>query len=491
VLAYNAQNGDNSHWLAMNSLADLTHDEYKARFGLSRERFSAARERREKNARRHAANGSKPPFKHADVDERRMPLAVDWRATKAVAEVKNQLNCGSCWAFSTTGAVEGVNAIYTGELVSLSEQELVDCDTDQDKGCSGGLMDFAFQFIIDNGGIDEEQDYPYRAEDGVCDAKRRKRRVVSIDGFEDVPPEDEVALKKAVSRQPVSVAIEADQRSFQLYGGGVYDSEDCGDQLDHGVLAVGYGSDAVPVPPPPGADEGSGDAGSEGDASTASGANDPGPLPRHNYWIVKNSWGAGWGEGGFIRIRMGAGPNKKGLCGIASVASYPLKNTPNPPYTPPIPQPPPPPPPAPTPPPPGPDPGPPGPKPDPFAPVVCDEMHACPPDSTCCCLASADDGATECGSWGCCPMPQATCCEDGEHCCPSDLPVCDTAAGRCLPQAGAAGVVGAGARRSAPWATKTPAFVLRQPSEQQLKGLALPAWAPQPRQRQQQRPLIS
>lgn len=119
------------------------------------------------------------PFLHArsydDVDESTLPTAIDWRAKSAVAEVKNQAQCGSCWAFSATGAIEGINAIVTGKLVSLSEQELVDCDTLEDKGCSGGLMDNAFQFVLDNGGIDTEEDYPYTAMDGECQSNKLKR----------------------------------------------------------------------------------------------------------------------------------------------------------------------------------------------------------------------------------------------------------------------------------------------------------------------------
>ena len=209
-----------------------------------------------------------------------------------MAEVKNQQQCGSCWAFATTGSVEGINAIVTGELQSVSEQELVDCDTEQDKGCQGGLMDFAYKFIIDNGGIDTEADYPYTAVQGLCDDfKKQRRHVVTIDGFEDVPQKDEASLKKATAHQPVAVAVEADQKSFQLYMGGVYDDDDCGTQLDHGVLLVGYGRE-------PGQGE---------------------------YWIVKNSWGTEWGDQGYIRLRANT-KEPEGMCGIAMVPSYPLKN---------------------------------------------------------------------------------------------------------------------------------------------------------------------
>ena len=106
------------------------------------------------------------------------------------------LQCGSCWAFSTVGAVEGINQIVTGKLIALSEQELVDCDTSKDHGCQGGLMDFAFEFIRKNGGIDTEKDYKYTAEEGRCNLRKEHRRVVSIDGYEDVPGGDEQSLLK-------------------------------------------------------------------------------------------------------------------------------------------------------------------------------------------------------------------------------------------------------------------------------------------------------
>ncbi|KAL0334891.1 UNVERIFIED_CONTAM: Cysteine proteinase RD21A [Sesamum radiatum] len=140
-------------------------------------------------------------------------------------------------------------------MTVLSEQELVDCDRKYNEGCNGGLMDYGFQFIIDNGGIDTEEDYPYRARDGTCDTYRKNAKVVSIDAYEDVPANDEKALKKAVAGQPVSVAIEAGGRAFQLYQSGVFTGR-CGTDLDHGVVAVGYGTE-------------------EG----------------KDYWIVRNSWG--------------------------------------------------------------------------------------------------------------------------------------------------------------------------------------------------------
>ncbi|CAI5506810.1 unnamed protein product [Closterium sp. Naga37s-1] len=173
-----------------------------------------------------------------------------------------------------------INKIVTGELISLSEQELVDCDTKKDQGCGGGLMDFAFEFIIKNGGLDTEEDYPYDATAHKCNKAKMNTHVVTIDDYEDVPSNSEAGLKKALAAQPVSVAIEADRREFQFYSSGIFDGE-CGTDLDHGVLAVGYG--------------------------TENGT---------DYWIVKNSWGPRWGDHGFIRLVRNV-EAEEGQCGIA------------------------------------------------------------------------------------------------------------------------------------------------------------------------------
>jgi len=215
------------------------------------------------------------------------PASWDWRQKGAVSAIKNQGQCGSCWSFSATGSTEGCHFITTGTLVGLSEQNLVDCSGSYgNEGCNGGLMDDAFQYIIGNGGIDTESSYPYTAQDGTC-GYSASNCGSKVTAYTDVATGSEPALQQAVFLAPVSVAIDASQSSFQLYTSGVYYEPACSStQLDHGVLAVGWGHD-----------NGSG----------------------MDYWIVKNSWGTSWGMQGYIWMAR----NKSNNCGIATMASYP------------------------------------------------------------------------------------------------------------------------------------------------------------------------
>jgi C1A family cysteine protease len=202
--------------------------------------------------------------------------SVDWRTKGAVTPVKNQGQCGSCWAFSTTGSVEGADFVKTGTLKSYSEQQLVDCST-QNSGCNGGLMDYAFQYI-EKKGLELESEYAYKARDGTC-KYNKSDAVGTVSTFTDLQKTFS-QMKAGLSHGPVSVAIEADQSAFQMYTGGVLTSG-CGTKLDHGVLAVGYGTESG-----------------------------------QDYILVKNSWGASWGVSGYIKIA----PNQ---CGILTAASYP------------------------------------------------------------------------------------------------------------------------------------------------------------------------
>jgi len=262
-------NNSYSFTLALNDFADMTLDEFKtAKLGFI-----------------YDPSLPKNTVYRSLQD---IPKAIDWRDKGAVTPVKNQKMCGSCWAFSATGALEGLNFITNGSLVSFSEQQLVDCSKDYgNHGCGGGLMDWAFNYTM-NEGIESEEVYPYIGWPRACNYT--KENVVMYNkGWVDVPVNESQQLEAAVARQPVSVGIEADSITFQFYYGGVYDSGICGTSLDHGVLVVGYGTS----------------------------------VWGKDYWIVKNSWGHFWGEKGYIRIARteGEGP---GRCGITKAASYPV-----------------------------------------------------------------------------------------------------------------------------------------------------------------------
>ncbi|CAN4115130.1 unnamed protein product [Withania somnifera] len=344
-----------SYKLGLTKFADLTNDEYRSIYLGMKSSADRVKLLKKKSDRYLPKVGDN------------LPESVDWREKGALVGVKDQGTCGSCWAFSAVASIEAVNKIVTGDLISLSEQELIDCDKSYNDGCNGGLMDYAFEFIIKNGGIDTEKDYPYEERDGKCDINRKNAKVVTIDSYEDVPAYNEKALQKAVASQPVSVAVEGGGRDFQLYKSGIFTGK-CGAAVDHGVVAVGYGTENG-----------------------------------KDYWIVRNSWGASWGEKGYIRMERNVA-SPKGLCGITIEPSYPVKSGQNPP---------------------NPGPSPPSPiKP----PTVCDEYSRCPDGTTCCCIFELYNS---CFSWGCCPLEGATCCEDHYSCCPQDYPVCNVRAGTC------------------------------------------------------------
>jgi C1A family cysteine protease len=269
ILSHNADLTQN-FTMGVNQFTDLTPEEFRAQYvgGLKSEVGSYGCK-----SFSSSASGA--------------PASIDWRTKGAVTSVKDQGQCGSCWTFSATGAVEGAWAISKNQLIDLSEQELVDCATGiayGSHGCNGGQMEGAFKFIIENGQC-ALSSYPYTATDGTC---QKCSAVAHISSCSDVKPNDQISLKAAVAQQPVAVAIEADTRYFQSYSSGVLTSSSCGTSLDHGVLTVGYG--------------------------TENGI---------DYWNVKNSWGTSWGNQGYVKIGRSSSTNDPGICGIAMDPSFP------------------------------------------------------------------------------------------------------------------------------------------------------------------------
>uniref|UniRef100_A0A3B3CWE3 Pro-cathepsin H n=1 Tax=Oryzias melastigma TaxID=30732 RepID=A0A3B3CWE3_ORYME len=262
--------GNHSFTMALNQFSDMTFTEFRKAFLWSEPQNCSA------------TNGnhlsSKGPY----------PDSIDWRKKgNYITPVKNQGGCGSCWTFSTTGCLESVTAIFTGKLISLSEQQLVDCAQDfNNHGCNGGLPSQAFEYIKYNKGLMTEQDYPYTAMDGKCMYKPSLatafvKEVVNVTAYDEMGMVDAVA-----TRNPVSFAFEVTS-DFMQYHQGVYTSTEChstADKVNHAVLAVGYGQEnGTP------------------------------------YWIVKNSWGAEWGINGYFLIERG-----KNMCGLAACASFPV-----------------------------------------------------------------------------------------------------------------------------------------------------------------------
>ncbi|KAF5474531.1 hypothetical protein F2P56_006422 [Juglans regia] len=378
-----------AHRLGLNRFADISNEEFREVY--------MSKVKKPFTEKSNTFISSKRQKKLRSCDD--APSSLDWRSKGVVTGVKDQGSCGSCWSFSSTGAIEGINALVTGDLVSLSEQELVDCDTTND-GCDGGYMDYAFEWVISNGGIDTEADYPYSGVDGTCNTTKEETKVVTIDGYEDVSESDS-ALLCATVQQPISVGIDGSAIDFQLYTSGIYDG-DCSsdpDDIDHAVLIVGYGSE-------------------DGE----------------DYWIVKNSWGTDWGIEGYIYIRRDTNLTY-GVCAINAMASYPTKesSSTSPPPPPTSVTPPPPPPPV-TPPPPPPPPSP--------SPSECGDSSYCPSDETCCCIYEVYGS---CQIYGCCPYENAVCCTGTEYCCPSGYPICDIQEGLCLKNYG--DYLGVAARR--------------------------------------------
>lgn len=275
IISHNLDSNQN-FTMGVNHFSDLTPDEFKALY----------------------VNGRKPSqplgsygCKSFSASGSGLPSSVDWRQKGAVNPVRDQGQCGSCWAFATTANAESVWAIAKGQLLDLSEEFLVDCASGIgyfNMGCDGGQPDSAFKYMINNGQC-YESSYPYKAgvtkTAGTC--QKCSAAPVSFSSCSDVKPNDQVSLAAAVSRQPVVVAIEADTRYFQSYSGGILDSAACNTNLDHAVEIVGYGSENG-----------------------------------KDYWIVRNSWSSSWGESGYFRVKKTSSTNDIGICGIAAAPSF-------------------------------------------------------------------------------------------------------------------------------------------------------------------------
>jgi hypothetical protein len=245
--------------LGVNKFADLTSDEFKTLYlGLN------------------VLNASQCGI-FSDEDVKDVPTLLDWRVKNAVTPVKDQGQCGSCWAFAVTETLESAYYIKTGDLEVLAPQELVDCDTNS-FGCAGGYPELALQYVEEHGLV-LESEYPYTAIDGVCKGKDSNYKMSQC--FE-VPANDEALLQKAVVAAPLVVLIEADQRVFQFYQSGIITADVCGQNLDHAVQLVGYGTD-----------------------------------DDMDYWLVRNSWGVNWGEKGYVKLQRNSDVTG-GTCGIAA-----------------------------------------------------------------------------------------------------------------------------------------------------------------------------
>ncbi|XP_066979395.1 crustapain-like [Macrobrachium rosenbergii] len=264
--------GEKTYYLKINKYSDLTHEEFLAMMTGGVQRKT-----------------EKPVPRDTKKQPTKTQLShVDWREKGAVNPVKDQGQCGSCWAFSAVSSLESFHFIETGELVSLSEQNLVDCSTDYGNyGCGGGWPFQAYQYIMDNNGIDTEESYPYLAVDDTCHFDPANVGA-TVREYVKLPVDDEHALQEAVQEKgPVSVCIDASQESFGSYGGGVYYEPNCDSYIsNHAVNVVGFGVE---------------DSGDE-------------------YWIVRNSWGPSWGEEGYIKMAR----NKDNNCAIATFAVYPV-----------------------------------------------------------------------------------------------------------------------------------------------------------------------
>ncbi|XP_049751869.1 procathepsin L isoform X2 [Elephas maximus indicus] len=265
--------GKHGFTMAMNAFGDKTNEEFRQLMNG----FQSQKHKKGKLFHFH-----EPVFGH-------IPTSVNWTQKGYVTPVKDQGSCHSCWAFSATGALEGQMFRKTGKLVSLSEQNLVDCSRPEgNNGCNGGLMDKAFQYVKNNGGLDSEESYPYTAKESRNCLYKPEFSAANNTGFVNIPPQEKALMNAVASVGPISVAVDASLKSFRFYKSGIYFDPACRLAVNHGVLVVGYGFEGT----------------------------DP---DKNKYWLVKNSWGKSWGADGYIKIAK----DRNNHCGIARAASYP------------------------------------------------------------------------------------------------------------------------------------------------------------------------
>lgn len=278
--------------LAINEFADLRQDEFADRY-LGYKAPPLSERLNKKMEGIDSLSDLNALFKTDEEEITEDFEYFNWVDQGKVHEVKNQGSCGSCWAFSAVGAIESAYAIgHDTEPLDLSEQQFVDCARPQgNKGCKGGFMNSAFEYAEETH-ICTETEYPYKHKDHACELEEGNIECVDkvhVTDYVQVKPNSKAALKEALKVGPVSIGVSAGNLGFQFYFGGVLRYL-CGKRLDHGVLAVGYGHEKSKL------------------------------LPDTDYWIVKNSWGSGWGEKGYLRIRA----NDKGTCGVLKEPSYPI-----------------------------------------------------------------------------------------------------------------------------------------------------------------------
>ncbi|XP_061165780.1 procathepsin L-like [Saccostrea echinata] len=265
--------GEQSYFMGLNEFSDLSHEEFLQQFvgGFRLPDLSNPDDIPLSSGLSEGTSG--------------LPSEIDWRKEGWVGPVGNQFACGSCWAFTATGALEGQVKNKTGKLIVLSVQQLMDCSEKWgNHGCEGGMMDLSFKYVKDVGGIESDASYPYTPREETC--KFNKSAVVAtVKGYIDLPKSEQKLMVAVATVGPISAAIDATQRSFQLYKGGVYDEPNCKSQVDHSLVIVGYGV-----------------------------------LDGKKYWIAKNSWGTSWGNKGYVLLSK----DKNNQCGVANSCSYPI-----------------------------------------------------------------------------------------------------------------------------------------------------------------------